>query len=294
MEKAGWFIIGFGDIGRRVARLLQERGEEVGALVRGRHGFEPAPGVSTISGDLDDPETLRDLPLKNAVVFYFAPPPGGGHLDTRVRNFCAAVPSGEEPRRVVYISTSGVYGDCGRDLVTEETPANPKTPRAKRRLDAETALLEWGKERQVAIVVLRVTGIYGPGRLPFQHLAAGEPVLREEEASVTNRIHADDLAVVALAAAERGGAGAIYNVSDGHPGTLTEYFVKSARVLGLPEPRRVSREEARREMNPLMLSYIDEERVLDNGKMLRELGVRLRYPTLDEGMEASRPEHSTD
>ncbi|WP_298432984.1 SDR family oxidoreductase [Geobacter sp.] len=282
------FIIGCGDIGRRVARLAMERGEAVTALARSEEsaGRLRELGIATVEGTLDDPDTLTGLPTRGAVVFYFVPPPGGGNIDTRVRNFCAAVTPGDEPRKLVYISTSGVYGDCGDETVTEETPVNPQTARARRRLDAETVLRAWGKERGIAVVILRVTGIYGPGRLPLQHLTSGQPVLLESEARLTNRIHSEDLARVCVAAADRGDDGDIFNVSDGHPGTMTEYFNACADVLGLPQPRQVTMAEARQVMTPLMLSYVTESRRMDNRKMLEKLGIELLYPTLEEGLRA--------
>jgi nucleoside-diphosphate-sugar epimerase len=140
------------------------------------------------------------------------------------------------------------------------------------------------------VVILRVTGIYGPGRLPVNQLTSGQPVLDERLASLTNRIHADDLVRVCLAAAERGEDGDIFNVSDGHPGTMTEYFNAAADLLGLPRPRQVSWEEAQQVMSPLMFSYVSESRRLDNRKMREKLGVTLRYPTLAEGMPACRQE----
>src|SRR4051812_29032583 len=110
-EKEKFFIVGCGDIGRRVARLIQVEGGEVTALVRSpEKGSQLVElGIRSVTGNLDDAATLVGLPVAGAVVFYLAPPPGGGHLDTRARNFCAAVPAGGEPRRIVYISTSGVY-----------------------------------------------------------------------------------------------------------------------------------------------------------------------------------------
>jgi nucleoside-diphosphate-sugar epimerase len=284
------FIVGCGDIGRRVARHCLEEGASVSALVRSPEKGAALEdlGIRTVVADLDDPTTLTGLPTAGATLFYLAPPPGGGHLDPRVRNFCAAIAPGAEPVRVVYMSTSGVYGDCGDALVTEETPANPQTARGKRRLDAETVFREWGRERGVPVVILRVTGIYGPGRLPVTQLTSGQPVLEERLASFTNRIHADDLARVCLAAAERAEDGDIFNVSDGHPGTMTEYFNAAADLLGLPRPRQVSWEEAQQVMSPLMFSYVSESRRTDNRKMLEKLGVTLRYPTLAEGIPACR------
>ncbi|PLX85486.1 MAG: NAD(P)-dependent oxidoreductase [Desulfuromonas sp.] len=282
-------IIGCGDIGRRVAKLAIEGGGTVTALARSEKSAKrlEAEGVAAVRGDLDGMEPIGGLPTKGATVFYFAPPPGGGMLDTRVRVFCASVEPGEEPAKLVYISTSGVYGDCGGATVTEETPVNPQTARARRRLDAETLLAGWGKGRGIPVVILRVTGIYGPGRLPLARIREGHPVLRPEDASYTNRIHADDLVRVCLAAAEKGEDGEIFNVSDGQAGTMTEYFEAVADAAGLPRPPRIGLDEARKVMTPLMLSYIAESRRMDNARMLEKLGVQLLYPTLEAGLRAS-------
>ena len=280
-------IVGCGDIGVRVARLLQARGATVSGLVRNAAGAERLSrfGVTPVTGDLDDPATLAGLPTAGRLLFYMAPPPGGGPLDTRMRNFCAAIGAGAAPARVVYLSTSGVYGDCGGDWVTEATPVNPQTSRARRRLDAETTLRAWGKELAVPVVILRVTGIYGPGRLPLARLQQGHPVLREEESPPTNRIHADDLAAVCLAAAAKGRDGDVFNVSDGQPGTMTQYFNAAAALLALPRPPQVTMAEARQVMTPMMLSYLTETRRMDNRLMVERLGVTLRYPDLQSGLK---------
>lgn len=280
-------IIGCGDIGKRVAHLALAEGSAVHGLVRSPEKAATLEQLSIrpVTADLDDPATLADLPSKGAVIYYFAPPPGGGHADTRARNFCAAILVGREPARLVYMSTSGVYGDAGGDLVTEDTTPNPQTARGKRRLDAETIFRKWGRERGIVVVILRVTGIYGPGRFPVSQLAGGQPVLVEDQAPLTNRIHQDDLARVCLAAAAKGEDGDIFNVSDGHPTTMTHYFTAVADLLGFPSPRQVSREEARQVMSPLMLSYMDESRRMDNGKMLEKLGIELLYPDLEAGLK---------
>ena len=286
------FIVGCGDIGKRVARLLLARGDAVTALNRSAEkGAElAAMGMGTVIANLDDVDSLAGLKTRGSVLYYFAPPPGGGVTDPRVRNLCAAIPSGEEPARVIYLSTSGVYGDHGDLLVTEETPADPQTARGRRRLDAENFLRHWGTERRVDVIILRVTGIYGPGRLPVTQLMGGHPVLREAEAPFTNRIHADDLAQVCLAAADRGEDGELFNVSDGHPGTMTEYFNACADLLRLPRPPQVDMAEAERVMPPLLLSYFRESRRLDNRRMLERLGVTLRYPDLKSGLTSCHPE----
>jgi nucleoside-diphosphate-sugar epimerase len=283
-------IIGCGYIGKRVARLGMEGNASVTAMSRSAKGLEELEklGIQPVSGDLDHPASLGKLPTKGSVVFYFAPPPGGGLTDPRVRSFCASIAPGNEPQKVVYLSTSGIYGDCGGNVVTEETPPNPQTTRAKRRFDAESVLLSWGGDRNVPVVILRVTGIYGPGRLPIPHIESGNPVLCEREAPFTNRIHADDLARICMAAAEKGDGGEIFNVSDGENGTMTHYFNAVADAFGLMRPPQVSMNEARVTMNPLILSYFSESRRVDNGKMLSRLGIRLLYPTLAEGLYASR------
>jgi nucleoside-diphosphate-sugar epimerase len=282
------FIIGCGDIGVRVARLEQARGRRVAGLARNAAGAERlrAFGIEPVMGDLDDPDSLSVLPTTGALLYYFAPPPGGGPWDTRMRNFCAVVAGECASARVVYMSTSGVYGDCGGAWVTEETPVNAQTSRAKRRLDAETAVGEWGRRLGVAVVILRVTGIYGPGRLPLARLQQGHPVLSEAESPPTNRIHADDLATVCVAAAARAVDGEIFNVSDGQPGTMTQYFSAAADLLGLPRPPQVTMAEARQVMTPMMLSYLTETRRMDNRRMMERLDVTLRYPDLESGLKS--------
>jgi nucleoside-diphosphate-sugar epimerase len=280
------FIAGCGDVGVRVAKLWAARGAATAALARsGESAARLARlGIVPVRGDLDDPATLRGLPLRGAFLYYLAPPPESGEEDPRARAFLAALPPGEEPAKAVYLSTTAVYGDNRGAWVTEETPAVPATARGKRRLDAERAVLGWGRERGVPVVILRVSGIYGPGRLPVEAVRRGAPVVREGEAPWTNRIHADDLAAVCVAAMERGRDGALYNVADGSPGTITQYYNAVADLLGLPRPPAVSMEEARRVMSPGMLSYLSESRRLDARRMREELGVTLRYPGLAAGL----------
>ena len=170
--------------------------------------------------------------------------------------------------------------------MTEETPINPQTSRAQRRADAEARVTEWGKNCDVPVIILRVTGIYGPGRLPLARLQQGHPVLKEDESPPTNRIHADDLAAVCIAAAQKAQPGDIFNVSDGQPGTMTQYFLAVAELLGLPEPKQISMEEAQTIMNPMMLSYLKETRRMGNQKMIEQLGVKLSYPDLRSGLNS--------
>lgn len=280
------FIIGCGDIGCRVALLWQARGASVHAMARSEAAARAleAAGIIVYRADLDDPLSLAALPLDGALVYYFAPPPLQGVSDPRMTNFTAHA---GRPARVVYISTSGVYGDHGGDWVDEDTPTAPNTERAQRRLDAETVLRAWGAENKVAVSILRVGGIYGPGRWPLERLRKGAPVLREDECGYTNRIHADDLAEICVVAGERGGADRVYNVSDGQNGTMTQYFYAVADHFGIPRPPALSMAEAKQQLSPAMLSYLLESRRMDNRRLLDELGVVLCYPDLASGLAAA-------
>jgi nucleoside-diphosphate-sugar epimerase len=288
---AGVLIVGCGDIGRRVARLYRARGEAVSGTARRpeRAAELAAEGIAPLLADLDEPASLVELPTADALVFYLAPPPAGGVVDPRMTAFLSGPATARPPSRIVYVSTSAVYGDCGGAWVTEERPPAPSTDRGRRRLAAETALLEWQDAAGIPVVILRVPGIYGAGRLPVRRLQEGLPVLRAEDSPYTNRIHADDLAAVCVAAAERGQPGAAYNVSDGHPSTMTDYFNRIADLLELPRPPAVDMAEARRVLSPGMLSFLQDSRRLDNRRMCEELGVTLRYPDLEAGLRACRP-----
>jgi nucleoside-diphosphate-sugar epimerase len=284
------FIAGCGYIGRRVARLAGASGFKTTCLVRSteRGGELEQLGFRTIVASLDDPAGIPMLEAAaGGVLLYCVPPPGGGLFDTRARNLCAGLALPAPPAKIVYLSATSVYSETNGGVVTEASPTAPASAMGKRRLDAEAVFREFGAAHGAAVVILRISGIYGPGRLPLMQISQGQPLLREEESGSSNRIHADDLAQVCLAAAEKGLDGDIFNVSDGHPGSMTSYFNAAADALGMPRQPQVTLEEARRAMSPLMFSYVSESRVVDNTRMLERLGIRLRCPTLAEGLPAS-------
>jgi nucleoside-diphosphate-sugar epimerase len=279
-------IIGCGDIGERVARLERSEARTVAGLVRSEKSARHlrSAGIQPITADLDAPASLNNLPVKNAVVYYFAPPPDKGVTDPRLEAFVSVLTPSNLPKRIVLISTTGVYGDCHGEWVTEDRPPNPQVDRARRRLAAETTLQAWSKASGVSIVILRVPGIYGPGYLPEERLRSGEPVLREDESPFSNRIHADDLACICVAAARHEHPSLLYNVSDGHPSTMTDFFFRVADVIGIPRPSAITREEAQHRLGPGMLSYLAESKRIDNRRMREELGVKLMYPDITAGL----------
>ena len=285
-------IVGCGDIGLRVAKIWKNQGKSVFGVVRSEENLNALrqQHIHAIAADLDDITTLTELNgklSKQSLLYYFAPPPAEGVLDTRMANFLQNLDKNALPSQLIYISTSGVYGDHQGQLINEQTPANPQVDRAKRRFHAEQQLLEFGTNNiSVAITILRVGGIYGPGRLPLQRLKDQIPMLHENLAPQTNRIHADDLAQVCVAAATEKADGEIYNVSDGTNSNMTEYFNTIADFCNLPRPPLVDWDEAEKTISKGMLSYLKESRRMDNSKMINELDIELIYPSLKEGLES--------
>jgi len=282
-------IVGFGDIARRMIPLLQGR-HRIYALSRTPHTLASlrAAGVIPVRGDLDAPASLEGLAGLAQDVVHLAPPPDRGPRDTRTAHLIAALAKGSSlPQQFVYISTSGVYGDCGGALVTETRTPRPRTERARRRADAERQLREWGRRSGVRVVILRVPGIYAADRLPVARLERGTPALAQEEDAFVNHVHADDLARIVVAALYRGVGGRMYNASDDAPIRMGDYFDLVAEHFGLPRPRRVSRVEAGSAVPGPLLSFMDESRRLTNRRLKTELRLKLRYPTVRDGIAAA-------
>jgi nucleoside-diphosphate-sugar epimerase len=280
-------IVGCGDIGHRLALACLAQGRELSGWVRSETSVKALreARIPSMKVDLDQP--VPGLPsVAGDELYYFAPPPPQGREDSRVARLIAGFAEAGQPQRVVYLSTSGVYGDCGGEWVDETRPPAPVAGRAWRRLDAESRWRGWSRESGGELVILRVAGIYGPGKLPIARLQSGRPMVAEADAPMTNHIHSLDLVTVCQAAMARGISGEVYNVCDGRPGNMTGYFNAVADYLGLPRPPVISFEEAKRQLTPGMLSYLGESRRLSNRKLVEELGVNLRYPSLAEGLPA--------
>lgn len=276
-----------------VRRALPElvRRWRVYVLVRERDAELASLGVTQIIGDLDRWASLRRLAGLAHAVLHSAPPPEQGDADPRTRRLLAALRRGSLPRRLAYISTSGVYGDCAGARVFETRRTRPQTGRAKRRVAAESQLRRFGATSHCRVSILRAPGIYAADRLPLERLRRGTPVFADDEDSHTNHIHAEDLGRACIAALAHGRANRIYNASDDSELTMGDWFDKLADAFGLRRPPRLARSDAQAVVSPAQLSFMNESRRLDNARLKRELGLRLRYPTVDAGIAAALKEN---
>lgn len=286
------FIVGYGDTGERVAGRWMERGVKVRALVHRpiQVSGHMHPRLELFRGDLDEPSSLPVDAMAGTRLYHFAPPPGYGDVDLRIRRLIDAL--AEPPEKIVLISTTGVYGDCGGEWVNESRPPRPGSDRARRRLDAERAVSAYANDRDLPLVILRVAGIYGPGRLPEKRLREQTPMPAAEDCGYSNRIHIDDLVEVCVQAMAQHGVTGVFNVSDGSPGTMREYFDRVADVLGRERLPVLAREQMAAKLNPRMLTYLGESRRIDNSKLLATLGVSLRHPDLAAALAAMAREAS--
>ena len=286
-------IVGCGDVGLRVARLLPvsvrvlaltSSPERVGEL-RSQH-------IVPLAGNLDQAATLRRLAGLATRVIHLAPPSNDDpdwRRDSRTQALIAALRLRTLPDALVYGSTSGVYGDCGGAWIDETRAVHPGTPRAERRVQAESHLRWFGRASGARVHTLRIPGIYAQGRkggTPQGRLLKGTPVLTREDDVYTNHIHADDLARACIAAMWRGRPQRVTNASDDTQMLMGDYFDFAADLYGLPRPPRLPRSTASEQLPLMLLSFMGESRRLDNTRLKHELRLRLRYPTVVEGLAA--------
>ncbi len=285
-------IVGCGDIGVRVAASLTKRVKLLALTSSSaRVGELRSRAITPLRGDLDRPQTLARLAGLATRVVHLAPPRGEGDpqwwRDMRTWALLRALRLRAPPVAMVYGSTSGVYGDCDGEWVSESRPPKPRTPRAQRRLDAEKEIRHYGRSAHVRAAILRIPGIYAPDRqggTPRERLLKGTPVLLAEDDVYTNHIHADDLARAVVAALWRGKPQRVYNATDDTELRMGDYFDLAADLYGLPRPPRVARSTAADELPLMLLSFMSESRRLVNERMKTELRLRLRHATVASGL----------
>ena len=290
-------MVGCGDIALRTAPLLQGKYRVLG-LYRNLKSIDRlrSHGIIPIYGDLDFPKTLKKLAGIVQIVLHLAPPPGYGSHDLRTAHLLSALSRPTKthkrilPQQLIYISTSGVYGDCHGALIDETYPVRPVNERAIRRVDAEKQVRRWGEREHVHVAILRVPGIYAENRLPLNRLRENHPALIDVEDSFTNHIHADDLARIICAAIKYAKPHRIYHASDNSQLKMGQYFDLVADHFGLPRPPRISRDQAQQQISPAMLSFMNESRLLNNLRIKKELRVKFMYPTVSDGVNVVEPE----
>ncbi len=288
LRRQSLLIVGCGDIGMRVLRLLHGQ-YRVLALSSNPQRVDElrAAGAVPLVGNLDQPATLGRLAGLADAVLHLAPPAPVGRCDTRTRHLLQALARQGRVRSIVYGSTSGVYGDAGGQQVLETRRIAPATDRAMRRADAERQMRRFGRTFGVRVVLLRIPGIYAPDRAgghPRDRLMRGSPVLHADQDVFTNHIHAEDLARACVAALRVGLPQRVVNVCDDSDMPMGDYFDLAADLCGLPRPPRVTLQQMRAQVSPMALSFMSESRRLLNERMKLELGVRLRYPTVRDGL----------
>lgn len=286
-------IVGCGDVARRTLPHLLGH-YRIFALLRDplQCAWWRNAGAMPVLADLDRATSLDRIAGLADVILHFAPPPSGlpsdKPRDVRTRRLLAALGKGKSlPQRLIYISTSGVYGDCAGARIDETYAVRPTTARALRRIDAERQLRFFGRRHGVRVSILRAPGIYATDRLPIERLRKGLPVLRDEDDVFTNHIHADDLAQLVCAALRYGHANRAYNATDDSQMKMGEYFDLVATRFDLPKAPRISRHEATALMSPVQLSFINESRRLSNRRIKKEFKAKLRYPRVEDGVEAA-------
>jgi len=289
---APWLLVGCGYTATRLARRLLADGA---AVVATRRTAEAAAHTAAELGarvvvrivDLLRPETLEQLVPAGALIVHTAPPaaPAGAGEENLVAASAAA-----HARRVVYVSSSGVYGPGAGQWIDEDAPIAPTGPIGARRLEAENALLAAAARDGIEAVSLRAAGIYGPHRGSHVSIAAGSHRI-PETAGFVSRIHVDDLgsAILAAALAPRL-PHAVYNVADAEPTQAREYADQVAAALGVPAPPTVRSGDS----SPAARELLGGDRRVRNRRLVEELGVVLAYPTWREGLRQALAEEARE
>ena len=289
-------LLGAGYTGQRFLKMAREecRAEAASnAECSGQAAFSSVTAWRSADWNLD---AQAPLPAHSdwTHLAYLVPPPGTGETDPRLEYALSALLSGATKlRRIVYLSTTGVYGDAGGGTVNEDTAPNPATPRARRRLAAETALRSACAAAGVEWTVLRVPGIYGPERLPLERLRRGEPLPQAALARPGNRIHVDDLVqALRLALLHPAAANTLFNVGDGDDTGTAAYLQQLAQLTGLPAPAVLPDELARPRLSAEGWSFLMEARRVETRRLREQLGFKPHYPNCAAGLRASLAEEA--
>ena len=286
-QRKSKLVVGCGYLGNRVARRWLASGCQVTVVTRheARAAEFAAVGLRPIVADVTQPETLRPLseqPVFETVLFAvgYDPSSQSSRHQVYVEGLAAVLDSlPSSVARFLFVSSTGVYGQTDGRLVDEDTPVEPVREAGQAFLAAEKLLAAHPLGNRS--IILRLAGLYGPRRIPRRaDLLAGRPIVATDHGLV-NLIHVDDAAEVVLAAETRAVAPRTYLVADGHPVARREYYGQLAQLLGLPSPRFTDPHCDNR-----LAERGGSNKRVNNARMIRELGVRLRYPSYREGLAA--------
>ena len=278
-------IIGPGYVGLELGRQLVGLGHEVFGLRRSgdRSGELRAAGIKALMGDITEPATLADLPKQYDWAVNCVSSSHGGADDYRrvywqgARNLIAWLRE-SPPTKLVYTSSTGVYGQNDGSWVDETSATEPAAETSRVLVEAENVFLGAARAHGFPAVVLRVAGIYGPGRSWYLHqFLAGEARLEGEGTRHLNMIHREDVAGCMVAALERGKSGEVYNAVDDEPVTQREFFLWLAERLGRELPPAAPASVALNRKRGV------SDKRLSNRKLKAALGYTFRFPTFREG-----------
>ncbi len=279
------FIVGCGDVGMRLIPLLRSHYQVFASTSQLQRCQElRLAGAIPVVLNLDQADTLQRWRGVFDKVIYLAPPAAEGDKDRRSRNLAAILPHNTQ---LVYVSTTGVYGDCAGAFFDETRPVRPANSRAIRRVWAENFWRQWARNSQSRVSILRVPGIYAANRLPLDRLRKGTPALIADHDVYTNHIHADDLAYLLKQALRFAKPNRIYHAVDDSQHKMADYFDLVADAFSLPRAPRLSRPELEKKVSPVLLSFMSESRRLSNLRCKRELRARLTYSCVEDGVRAA-------
>ncbi len=281
------FCFGYGFSAQALARHVRRQGWRVSGTARSESKCRAmsADGIQAYPFDRGRP--LADPAAALAGVTHLlssVPPDAGG--DPVLDAHAAAIAAAPGLQWIGYLSTTGVYGDTGGAVVDETSPVQPGVERSVRRAAAERAWLELFHRHGLPVHVFRLAGIYGPGRSTLDAVRRGEARRVIRPGHLFSRIHVDDIAAVLEASIARPNPGAVYNVCDDEPAAPADVVDHACGLLGVVPPPPVPFEAAESSMSPMARSFWQDNRRVDNGRIKRELGVTLAYPTYREGFAA--------
>jgi nucleoside-diphosphate-sugar epimerase len=273
---------GLGFSARLLAERLAAKGWTISATSRSAEGAEKISAMGYRGLVFDGSAPLPEDAFAGVTHIVVSAPPGGDGDPVVQQHAALFAARARQFRWIGYLSTTGVYGDHGGALVTEETPLTPNTERGHKRLMAETQWLALWRAHGLPVHIFRLAGIYGPGRNQLLSLKDGTAKRVIKDGQIFSRIHVEDIATVLEASMAKPNPGGAYNVCDDEASPPQEVVEFGARLLGLPVPPAIAFEEA--ELSPMARSFYADSKRVSNARLKQELGVRLRYPSFREGL----------